>query len=194
MATKSVKKLTFEDTATRVKKVVRNFNKGSLDITYEVVDEGLALGSQWQELFAKTLKKSTRLFGKQQELMLTTLEEIKEQLIEGNGKVVKLLELDKLTKNITKRFDRTITPAKEAIEAQIKTTTRKVRSMGHDDLSKIKGIGAKTKLILNKAGVNSYRDLIKFQEKEIVRVLEAAKLKSMVPKVKGWIAQAKKLG
>ncbi len=194
MATKSVKKLTFQDRATKVKKVVKNFNKGSLDISYEIVDEGLALGSQWQELFAKTMKKSTRLFGKQQELLLSTLEEIKEQFIDGNGKVVKLLELDRLTKNITKRIDKTITPAKDAIEAQIKSTTRKVRSVGHDDLSHIKGIGEKTKLILNKAGIRSFRDLVTFKEKEIINVLESANLKSMVPKVKGWIAQAKKLG
>ena len=49
MATKTVKKKNFETRLKDLTKSFEKFNKDSVEVSYEVVDESLALGKQWQD-------------------------------------------------------------------------------------------------------------------------------------------------
>ena len=58
-----------------------------------------------------------------------------------------------------------------------------------DDLTSLEGIGPKVSKILNSAGIHSFADLAKANDKEVDRVLDEAGLQMMDSA--GWIEQAK---
>lgn len=91
MATKTAKKKQDKSTVDLIKNKVKNINEFALKTSNEVVEETLVTGEQWQNLFAKTLRKGTVLFGKQQDLMFSGLEMLKDQYNYGNKRFWKLL-------------------------------------------------------------------------------------------------------
>jgi hypothetical protein len=58
-----------------------------------------------------------------------------------------------------------------------------------DDLTSLEGIGPKVSKILNSAGIHSFADLAKANDKEVDKVLDEAGLQ-MMDSI-GWIEQAK---
>ena len=70
MATKTSKKAD-QSAINIIKTKATEVNKNLLQFTNEIVDETLANGEQWQNLFAKSLKKGTTLFGKQQDIIFS---------------------------------------------------------------------------------------------------------------------------
>ena len=58
-----------------------------------------------------------------------------------------------------------------------------------DDLRSLEGIGPKVSKILNSAGIHSFADLAKANDKEVDRVLDEAGLQMMDSA--GWVEQAK---
>jgi len=58
-----------------------------------------------------------------------------------------------------------------------------------DDLTSLEGIGPKVSKILNSAGIHSFADLAKANDKEVDKVLDEAGLHMMDSA--GWIEQAK---
>ena len=202
MATKTVKRKNFETRVKDLTKSFEKFNKDSVELSYEVVEESLALGKQWQDLIAKSLKKSTRLFAKQQDIMLTALEEVKSQWIDNNEKTMKLLELEGVTKKWRKRVDSVVSPARDIVEDVIdegkdlvekaKKEVEKVRPKEViDDLTAINGIGPKTNEVLQEAGVKNFKDLARISFKRLEKILEEGGLNSLTANAKEWIKEAK---
>ena len=107
MATKTAKKNKNLSTIEILKKQTSNFNKVALNTSNDIVEETLATGEQWQKLFAKTLRKGTTLFEKQQDMVLTGLEMLKDQYSYGNKRFRKLLNFkptdSKTPKTTTKK-------------------------------------------------------------------------------------------
>ena len=127
MATKTAKKNKNLSTIEIVKKQTSNFNKAALNTTNDIVDETLATGEQWQKLFAKTLRKGTSLFGKQQDMVLSGLEMLKDQYSYGNKRFRKLLDLkpidSKTPKSATKKT-KAAAKTKKSIDQVMEATTK----------------------------------------------------------------------
>jgi predicted flap endonuclease-1-like 5' DNA nuclease len=93
MATKKMKKQSDMSTIDILKNKTQDLNKIALKTTDELVEETIATGEQWQNLLAKTLKKSVVMLGKQQDLVFAGLEMLKGQYAYGNKRMKKLLAL-----------------------------------------------------------------------------------------------------
>lgn len=68
------------DTFNIVKETAKNINEKAVLVSEEVLSDVKEGGEQWQELGKKAIDGSVELFGQQQELLLTALETVKEQL------------------------------------------------------------------------------------------------------------------
>lgn len=99
MANKNKSKKTFEitiqDPVEYVTEQVTKVQDTALNLANKAVDGSLKVGAKWQHLFAKSLKFGTDVFGKQQNMTLNFLEELKRQINEGNIRVKQLLDLGK---------------------------------------------------------------------------------------------------
>lgn len=119
MATKKAKKISDKSTLDILKTKVRTLNKVTLETSNEIVDETLATGEQWQNLFAKSLKKGTILFGKQQDLMFKGLEMLKDQVGYGNMRMKKLLDFEAAEKSVSKKVAKKAKPVGKKIKKNI---------------------------------------------------------------------------
>lgn len=81
-------------TLATIKNKAANINQIALKTSNEIVEETIATGEQWQNLLAKTLKKGTKLFGKQQDMVFSGLELLKDQYSYGNKRLRKLLTFE----------------------------------------------------------------------------------------------------
>jgi len=115
MATKTAKNKKTTSTLDMLKNKAGSLNEVALKTTHEVVDETLVTGEQWQNLFAKTLKKGTVLFGRQQDLVITGLEQVKEQFSTSNMRFRKLLSFKPVEKKIPKK---TVKKSKPVVKAK----------------------------------------------------------------------------
>ena len=186
MATKRSKKNSnvLIKNAEKLKATTKNVNEKALELTDSLVEETLAIGEQWQGLFAKALKDGVKLLGKQQNLVFSTLESIKGQyntdsirlkkvLGWGEKKAEKQAEAVKEVKELTiktkkvavKKTRKTVKQVKAKVQSKVATT---------DDLKAITGIGPKIQSLLKAAGITSYDQLAKAKVALIKEVLEAA--------------------
>ena len=188
MATKIENKSKFEDRALQVRKSIKKFNKESVNISYEIVEESVALGNQWQALFAKSLKKSTKLFGKQQDIVLTALEEIKDQVITNNDKALKLLELDKFVNRLNKRVTSVIKPAVEFVENKISPQVSKVAGDVEEKIVAVKKTTKRAKASAKKT-VKSGRAKINKSIKTVTKT-DLSVITGIGPKTKDSLAKA----
>ncbi|NJB84634.1 putative flap endonuclease-1-like 5' DNA nuclease [Lewinella marina] len=81
-----------------------------------------------------------------------------------------------------------VTPKKTA--AAKKTTAKASKTKG-DDLKKIEGIGPKIAGLLNEAGIHTYSDLAKAEEKQLADVLQKAGARFRLAKHDTWQEQAR---
>ena len=126
MATKTIKKNS-KKTTDILKSKAKNLNKVALKTSHEIVDETLATGEQWQNLLAKTLKKGTVLFGKQQDMVLSGLEELKGQYRYGNKRFWKLLSfkpIDSKTPRMATRKPRAAAKTEKSIDQVMEAATK----------------------------------------------------------------------
>ena len=96
MATKATRKKPAKTTYDVLKDNTKKWNKEIMSSTMELVDGTLQSGSQWQDILSKGLKGGTKLFKKQQDLMLDTIEEVKKQVDTDLDRYSKLLGIDRL--------------------------------------------------------------------------------------------------
>ncbi len=100
MATKNSNKNSETPTLVTLKNKAGKIHDVALKASNDLVEETIATGEQWQNLLAKAIQKGTTLFGKQQELALTSLETLKEQALYGKMRLNKLVS-SKTPKNKT---------------------------------------------------------------------------------------------
>ena len=213
MRTKKAKKRTIKQRADKFKASVKDLHEEALNVSDNLVDASLSTGSKWQKIMAKALKEGTVLFGKQQELVLETLEELKGQYVTGNKRFKKLigweprrtskaskakkakkLEIDDLLETSPKaKAGARKVKAKTAPKAKTKTkveTSAPKSIIEKDDLKIIQGIGPKIESLINEAGITTFDRLATTDVKELKEILENAgpRFKALNPTT--WKEQA----
>jgi predicted flap endonuclease-1-like 5' DNA nuclease len=196
MATRKAKKNIMQKQLDSFKTKLKNFNEEAIHVSDNLVDTSIAAGTKWQKLLAKTIDQGTDLMGKQQDFLLTTLEEMKGQFIYSKKRMVKLFETEEVKKTVKKpRAKRVVKTAKAKLEKKVtkaKTIMVSAKTANtKDDLTKIDGIGKKFALLLNEAGIMNFEQLAGAKLDDLKKLLAKAgpMFKSYDPT--RWIEQAK---
>ena len=118
---KKAKKVTIRHRVDQLKDGVKYVNDEAINISDSLVDASLKTGAKWQKLMAKALKEGVVLFGKQQEMVLDTLEEMRDQYTYGNARFRKLVgfKLPKAQEGI-----KMAKAAKEEVTQTLKTAVK----------------------------------------------------------------------
>jgi hypothetical protein len=74
-----------------LKKVVANANDYALETSETMIDGFVANSEKWQKVAEKAIKSGLKVAEKNQNLMFTTLEAVKTQLVDGNKRFKKLV-------------------------------------------------------------------------------------------------------
>jgi len=144
MATKKIS--TIQRTADSIKDQVKQVANTALVVSETLVDGSLENGERWQKMMAKSLKEGTVLFGKQQDMMLDTLEIVRDQYFHGNVRLRKLFGIKvPFTKVVEDAVEEVTKPAAAKVKA-IRETSNMAIEMATATISKaIKGVPAKAK-------------------------------------------------
>lgn len=116
MATSILEKVNIEKTAKNIKKTAGKLNKVSINASEEMVDVAIEAGEEWTKVMAKVMKNGTILFGKQQDIVLDTLEGVKAQYFTGAKRFGKLIEFPFLSKTVKKATTKATKTAKAKVE------------------------------------------------------------------------------
>lgn len=208
---------TIQKRVDNLKANVKNLNKEAINISDNMVEASLATGAKWQKLMAKAITEGTTLFGKQQDLVFNTLEEVKGQMLTSNKRFRKLIGLDlpkakattkkvatpkngvkeKTAKVSTAKTVKVATPkatkkTTPAVPKTVKKTAPVKTTITKDDLKTINGIGPKVETLLNQAGVTTFHRLAATPIKDLKAIIENAGpiFKSMDPTL--WKKEANK--
>ena len=187
MASKKANKVTVQDRLDNLKATVKEINSEAVNVSDKLVETSIETGAKWQKLMAKVLDQGTTLMGKQQDLALSTLEELKEQYSTGNKRFRKLVGWNGRR---TQKAQRLAKQAKTAV-AKVKATS--ITDLAKDDLKVINGIGPKMEELLNEAGIFTYYQLANTPIKDLAPILEAAGPRFKAENPADWKKEAKKL-
>lgn len=200
MATKTIKKNS-KKTADILKNKAQKLNKVALETSRGIVDETIATGEEWQAILAKTLKKSTKLFGKQQDLVLTTLEELKGQYRYGNKRFWQLLSFKptnaKTSKPATKKFTKATAKTASTIDEVMETTTKAAKKTAKKVVKSVKASknlaavpmkkAAANKATVKKATPKKVTAVKKTTVKKAVKADDLTKIEGIGPKIAGLL-------
>ncbi len=194
MATKNASKSTIRKTADNIKKQTKNINNSAIELTDSLVEGSIASGAKWQNIFAKAMKNGTTLFGKQQDLVLDTLEAVKGQYIDGGMRFVKLVEMDKIN------FTKASKAIKETLDLDtvLKTATKTVKNvLGASPKAKkaIKATASKVakKATSKKVSIESLLEDKKTTVKKVAKPTAKKAVKKVAKKTTKTVAKAKKV-
>jgi predicted flap endonuclease-1-like 5' DNA nuclease len=216
MAIKTIHQKNKVSTLDLLKNKAGEFNKVALKASSEIVDETIATGEQWQNIFAKALKKGTLLFARQQDLALSSLEALKEQFAYGNKRTKKLFspaapkqktatlhktgssDIDELMEAVLQEEKPVKKAAKpvpaKAVEKPAAAPTKKElpsATAKPTDLTVIEGIGPKIQELLNKAGIFTLEQLAAASPADLKTILTGAGTRYQMHDPSTWPAQAK---
>ncbi len=204
MATKKANNKMFQQ-VDKLKAQASNINDEAIQAADNLVDFSLTAGKQWQGLFAKALRNGASLLGKQQDMMLDTLESLKGHYLQGSDRMVNLLELNTPVQVLetpliakikarraaaTKALKKATGTAKKATSTKKRKATSKTDST-KNDLRIIEGIGPKIESLFNEAGIFSFQQLASADLKTLRGILEAAGPRYKAHNPTTWQKQAK---
>lgn len=219
MATKKANNVIIKN-LDKAKATAGTLHDNALHATDTLVDNSLAIGKEWQKLFAKAMKHGVVLFGKQQEIVLESLETVKEQYIDGEKQLKKLVGLKKAVrplktpllskiearrkaaKKAVKKATTKLTAQPKASKAPVakakktaKKTAKKVAvvktTTQKNDLKSIKGIGPKVEGLFNKAGIYTFEQIAKTDIKTLKSILATGGNRYKMINPADWKKQAK---
>ncbi len=190
MATKKANTVSVQDRLDNIKSTVKDFNAEAINVSDQLVDASLETGAKWQKLMGKVLDQGTVMMGKQQDLVLSTLEELKGQYTTGNERFRKLVGWNNRRAQKAKQLAKQ-TKAKAAKGAKAAATS--ITDLAKDDLKVINGIGPKMENLLNEAGIYTYFQLSNAAIKDLTPILEAAGPRFKTQNPADWKKEAKKL-
>ena len=88
----TVAKISVEDSYNAVKDIAAKANKYAAETAEELVDGAISTGEQWQKITAKAVKGSLNLAAKQQDLVFSALEGVKDQVVASTKRTRKLFK------------------------------------------------------------------------------------------------------
>lgn len=189
MATKKANTVGIEGRLDNLKAQVKELNGQAVNISDQLVEASLETGEKWQKLMGKALNQGTTLFGKQQDLMFSTLEEVKAQFSTGNKRFKKLVGLDATR---VRKAERLAKNAKQKV-TKVKVEASSLSDLAKDDLKVITGVGPKMEQLLNEAGIFTYYQLSMAPIKDLKPILDAAGPRFKAQNPADWKKEAKKL-
>ena len=154
MATKKVSKgstkLTprIQKTADKLKVQAKQIHDTALETSDSLVENSIVTGEKWQKLMGKALQDGTVLFGKQQDIMLDTLETLKDQYLHGNARLRKLFGIK--APSFAKAVEEAAKPAAAKIKAA-KKSTKMAKEIAKVGLKKAKKAVTDSKAKVKKA-------------------------------------------
>jgi len=122
MATSILEKVNIEKAAKNIRKTAGNLNKEAIKTSSNLVDGAIKSGNEWTKIIEKAAKNGTVLFGKQQDIVLDTLEEIKDQYFTSSKRFGKLIGFKDLRKN----FQKAAKSATETAKAKVAETRQSI--------------------------------------------------------------------
>ncbi|MEM6805304.1 MAG: helix-hairpin-helix domain-containing protein [Bacteroidota bacterium] len=185
MATKTIKKVSFEERVDKVKENIADLNEQAILTTDKMVDISLESGAKWLKLMSKVIDKGTDLLERQQDLTLNVLEGVKGQYTTGNKQFRHLFGLNESRAKKAKKLQN----KKRALARKAESTIDDLLP-AKDNLKEVQGIGPKVEVLLNNAGIYSYEDLASASIESLQAVLQTAgtRYQSMDPT--NWIKLA----
>ena len=202
---------------------VKNWHQQLVKITDETLDNVLATGEQWQNIVNESIQKGTKLFGKQQDLIFDSLEDVKKMHFSNVKRFKQLIELEELgnkAKSLVKKakteknkvaekvekaaveakaevggkVEKVASKAKAAVAEVSKTSVKpKAAPAKNEDLKLINGIGPKMEGIFKAAGIKTLSDLANAPIDAITTILTNTGGRYKSLDPKEWIEEAKKL-
>ncbi|MEM9884881.1 MAG: DUF4332 domain-containing protein [Bacteroidota bacterium] len=139
------------ETANTLKTKVKEVNKDFLKVSNEIVEETLATGEQWQEVFAKAMQTTTKVVDQNQKLALKTVAGAREQYVNGSRRLMNLLGID--AAKVSQQVKETVEEAKEKVEdatANARKTANKVINKTAATAKKVNKSTAKARKETNK--------------------------------------------
>lgn len=158
-------------------------HNNALHATDTMVDNSLAIGKEWQKLFAKAMKHGTVLFGKQQEIVLESLETMKGQYLDGGKQLRKLLGTKKTVRPLK-------TPLLSKIEAKRKAATKAAKKATAKLTAKPKASKAPTAKKTVKKAAKKVTKKVTAKAKVNVQKNDLKTIKGIGPKVEGLFNKA----
>ena len=91
----------------KVKEHAFEINEFTINTADDVVDVVLKNSREWQKLFGKVVKNGSKLLWKQQDLAMSALENVSDQIVDNNQKVAEFLEVDNFLSVVKSAVKRT---------------------------------------------------------------------------------------
>ena len=88
----TVAKVNFENGYNAVKEIAAKANNYAAQTAEELVDGAIKSGEQWTNITSKAIKGGLKLASKQQEIVFSTLENVKEQFVAGTKRTRQLFK------------------------------------------------------------------------------------------------------
>lgn len=205
-----LKNINLKASADQLKEKTKATNKEFMRVSNDVVEEGLAIGNQWADVFAEALKVGTTFVGSQQDLALRAVAGMKDHVLEGGKRTAQLFGLGNLNmveqatefvdtakqtvETTTAKFFNKAEAAKQTADAVVENVADAVTdAFEKDDLKLINSIGPKMEEVLNKAGIVRFEQLATAKEEQLNAILAAANPRYVMFDVATWIEEAKHL-
>lgn len=125
----AIENVTIDNGVKFVKETAQNIHQYNIETAEEIIDAAMKGGKAWQDFLAKSVKNGVDFFGQQQDITLTTLEELKKQYDAGNFNLKQLLNFNfSFSGGATETKKATAKVAKKATTTKAKTTAKKARA------------------------------------------------------------------
>ncbi len=134
----AIDNLTIDNSMKFVKNTAKNIHNYNIETAEEVIDLAMKGGKEWQLFLAKSLKNGVHFFGQQQDITLTTLEDLKKQYSLGKFKFSNIFNFD-FNMDLSKEditldpltlepATKTVKKATKKVSTKAKTTTKKAKA------------------------------------------------------------------
>ncbi|RMF01560.1 MAG: hypothetical protein D6772_04620 [Bacteroidetes bacterium] len=180
-----------DDTLTKgvntLRKTVSEVNKQAYQATEKLVDGVLTTGSQWQNVLAKALRNSTKLYGEQQDFVFRTLEKVKSQAGHDLERLQKLVGLDspmvkKTVADMTARAKAEAERVDELVEEVKAEATKRTLKVVNEISKAADKVAKKAKTEFAEAK-EELQEVVEKVKAEVSEFTEVAKPKASKPKV-----------
>lgn len=213
----AIENVTIDNGVKFVKGTVKGIHQYNIETAEEIIDATVDGGKLVQDFIAKSLKNGVDFFGQQQNITLTTLENLKKQYgtPEFKFRLKELFNFDfgfsggaAVTKKATAKTKAAKSVAKKAVTtAKAKTTTKKVTAKvtkpvakkvavkttakaAKNNLRTIEGIGPKIEGLLNAGGIFTFQQLADAPQATLKAILAAAGSRYQMHNPATWNQQA----
>jgi len=147
----AIEKVTIDNGVKFVKETAQNIHQYNIETAEEIIDAAMKGSKAWQDFLAKSVKNGVDFFGQQQDITLTTLEELKKQYNSGNFNLKQLFNFSFSGEApAAKKATATTKVTKKATTTKAKTRAKKVTNRATKSATKKVAVKATAKKVTAK--------------------------------------------